>query len=62
MEYKIREYMDSLFESAPRTQRAYELKIELTQNLIEKYYAFVGEGKTQEDAFNLTVGSIGDVR
>ena len=62
MEYRIREYMDQLFESAPRTQRAYELKIELTQNLIEKYYALVGEGKTQEDAFNLTVGSIGDVR
>lgn len=62
MEYKIREYLDQLFENAPRTQRAYELKIELTQNLIEKYYALVGEGKTQEDAFNLTVGSIGDVR
>ncbi len=62
MEYKIREYMDSLFESAPRTQRAYELKIELTQNLIEKYYAFVGEGKSPEEAYNLTVGSIGDVR
>ena len=37
MEYRIREYMDQLFESAPHTQRAYELKIELTQNLIEKY-------------------------
>lgn len=62
MEYKIREYMDSLFESAPHTQRAYELKIELTQNLIEKYYALVGEGKSPEEAYNITVGSIGDVR
>lgn len=62
MEYRIREYMDQLFESAPHTQRAYELKIELTQNLIEKYYALVGEGKDQEDAFNLTIMSIGDVR
>ena len=62
MEYKIREYLDQLFENAPRTQRAYELKIELTQNLIEKYYAFVGEGKSPEEAYNLTVGSIGDVR
>ena len=62
MEYKIREYMDQLFESAPRTQRAYELKIELTQNLIEKYYAFVGEGKGPEDAYNLTIMSIGDVK
>lgn len=62
MEYKIREYMDQLFESAPHTQRAYELKIELTQNLIEKYYALVGEGKSPEDAYSLTVMSIGDVR
>ena len=62
MEYKIREYMDQLFENAPHTQRAYELKIELTQNLIEKYYALVGEGKSPEDAYNLTVMSIGDVR
>ena len=31
MEYRIRAYVDELFESAPRTQRAYELKIELTQ-------------------------------
>lgn len=62
MEYRIREYMDQLFESAPHTQRAYELKIELTQNLIEKYYASVGEGKNPEDAYNLTIMSIGDVR
>ena len=62
MEYRIREYMDQLFESAPHTQRAYELKIELTQNLIEKYYALVGEGKDPEDAYNLTIMSIGDVR
>ena len=62
MEYKIRAYMDQLFETAPRTQRAYEMKIELTQNLIDKYYALVGEGKEPEDAYNLTVMSRGDVR
>ncbi len=62
MEYKIRAYMDQLFETAPRTQRAYEMKIELTQNLIDKYYALVGEGKEPEDAYNLTVMSLGDVR
>ncbi len=62
MEYRIRAYVDELFESAPRTQRAYELKIELTQNLIDKYYALVSEGKSEQDAYNLTVMSIGDVR
>lgn len=62
MEYNIRSYVDDLFQNAPRTQKAYELKIELTQNLIDKYNALVAEGKTQQDAYNLTVMSIGDVR
>ena len=51
MEYRIRAYVDELFESAPRTQRAYELKIELTQNLIDKYYALVSEGKSEQCGF-----------
>ncbi len=62
MEYNIRAYVDELFENAPRTQKAYELKIELTQNLLDKYHALLNEGKSPEDAYNLTVMSIGDVR
>ena len=62
MEYNIRAYVDELFQNAPRTQKAYELKIELTQNLLDKYNALLNEGKSPEDAYNLTVMSIGDVR
>lgn len=62
MEYNIRAYVDDLFQNAPRTQKAYELKVELTQNLIDKYRALIEEGKSAEDAYNLTVMSIGDVR
>lgn len=62
MEYRIRAYVDELFQSAPRTQRAYELKVELTQNLLDKYFALLSEGKSQDDAYNLTVMSIGDVQ
>lgn len=62
MEYRIRAYVDELFQSAPRTQRAYELKVELTQNLLDKYFALLSEGKNQDDAYNLTVMSIGDVQ
>ena len=61
MEYRIRAYVDELFEKAPKTQKAYELKIELTQNLIDKYYAMVSEGKSEEDAYRLTVLGIGDI-
>lgn len=62
MEYNLRAYVDELFQNAPRTQKAYELKIELTQNLLDKYNALLNEGKSPEDAYNLTVMSIGDVR
>ena len=62
MEYNIRAYVDELFQNAPRTQKAYELKVELTQNLLDKYHALIAEGKSPEDAYNLTVVSIGDVR
>ncbi len=62
MEYNLRSYVDELFQNAPRTQKAYELKVELTQNLLDKYRALIAEGKSPEDAYNLTVVSIGDVR
>lgn len=61
MEYKIRVYLDELFASAPNTQKAYEMKVELTENLIEKYNDYIAEGRTEEDAYNLTILSIGDV-
>ena len=62
MEYNIRAYVDELFQNAPKTQKAYELKVELTQNLLDKYHALVAEGKSPEEAYSLTVSSIGDVR
>ena len=37
MEYNIRAYVDELFREAPDSQRAFEMKEELTQNLIDKY-------------------------
>lgn len=62
MEYNLRAYLDELFQNAPRTQKAYELKVELTQNLLDKYHALIAEGKSEQEAYNLTVMSIGDVR
>lgn len=62
MEYNLRAYLNELFENAPKTQKAYELKVELTQNLLDKYHALLAEGKSEQEAYNLTVMSIGDVR
>lgn len=61
MENRIREHVEDLFRDAPNNQRIYELKVELIQNLMDKYYDLVGEGKSPEDAYNLTILGIGDV-
>lgn len=60
MEAKLRAYVESLFEQAPNTRKAYELKEEMLQNLIEKYHDLCDEGKTEEVAYNIVVSSIGD--
>lgn len=61
MEYNIRAYVDELFKDAPDTQRAYEMKVELVQNLLDKYSDLVASGKSEEDAYNITIYGIGDI-
>ena len=61
MEYNIRAYVDELFRDAPDTQRAYEMKVELVQNLVDKYNDLVASGKSEEDAYNITIYGIGDI-
>lgn len=61
MEYNIRAYVDELFKDAPDTQRAYEMKVELVQNLLDKYNDLVASGKSEEDAYNITIYGIGDI-
>lgn len=61
MDEKIRKHINELFKEAPKTRRAVELKEEMTQNTIEKYEDLTAEGHQEEDAFQIVVGSIGDV-
>lgn len=61
MEYSIRAYVDELFREAPDTQRAYEMKLEMVQNLTDKYNDLVASGKSEEDAYNITIYGIGDI-
>ena len=61
MEYNIRAYVDELFKDAPDTQRAFEMKEELIQNLLDKYSDLVASGKSPEDAYNITIYGIGDI-
>lgn len=61
MNEKLRKYIDALFENAPQTVRAVELKEEMFQNLTEKYNDLIAQGKSEEAAYNIAVASIGDV-
>ncbi len=58
---RIKNHIDALFTSAPRTRKALDLKEEMTQNTIEKYEDLVSEGYAEEDAFQNVIHSIGDV-
>ncbi|MDS0528427.1 permease prefix domain 1-containing protein [Clostridium sp. SHJSY1] len=58
---RFRQKLDELFENAPETHRARELKEELLANLMDKYNDLISNGKAEEDAFNIAVSSIGDV-
>ncbi|AJA49931.1 hypothetical protein CPAST_c38930 [Clostridium pasteurianum DSM 525 = ATCC 6013] len=58
---KFQKKLDELFENAPETNRARELKEELLANLIDKYNDLIASGKNDEEAFNIAVSGIGDV-
>ncbi len=62
MQEKLREYMDDLFQDAPKTRKVIELKEEILQNLTDKYNDLIAEGKTEEAAYNIAVASVGDVQ
>lgn len=61
MSERIRRYIDELFADAPQTRKAMDLKEELAINTIEKYQDLISEGYSEEDAWQMVIGSIGDV-
>ena len=61
MQDKLRDYIDALFEDAPKTVKTIEVKEEILQNLIDKYNDFINEGKSPEAAYNIAVASVGDI-
>ncbi len=61
MQEKIKQYFNQLFEDAPKTRKALELKQEMTQNALDKYEDMLQEGYSEEDAYQNVIQSIGDV-
>ena len=61
MNNKLKDYIDALFASAPKTMQTQELKEEMLQNLTDKYNDLIAEGKSEEQAYRIAISSIGDV-
>ncbi len=61
MNERLRTHIETLFEKAPKTRKAYELKEELLANSEERYQDLVASGVSQEDAFKHVVSSVGNV-
>jgi len=61
MKEKITQHFNQLFEDAPKTRKALDLKREMTQNALDKYEDMVQEGYSEQDAYQNVIQSIGDV-
>lgn len=53
--------VDELFQNAPRTNRANEIKEEILANVIDRYNDLIQAGKNENDAVNIAISGIGDV-
>lgn len=61
MEQRLKNHIDAIFQNMPQNQDAQEIKEEILQNLIDKYYDLLAEGKDEETAYSIAVASIGDI-
>lgn len=62
MNQELKKYIDDLFESAPRTKAAYELKEELLANANERYADLIKDGIPEKESLDIVIHSIGDVK
>ena len=61
MNEKIRKEVNTLFENAPNTKRANDLKDEIISNAEDKYEDLLKQGKRDEEALQTVIKEIGNV-
>lgn len=61
MQIRMLREIDTLFAGAPQSRKTLEAKEEMLQNLMEKYNDLLAEGRSEEAAFNIAIGSVGDI-
>jgi hypothetical protein len=61
MNERMRSHIEKLFEDAPKTRKAFELREELLVNSEERYQDLLATGVSSDDAFKHVISSIGNV-
>jgi uncharacterized membrane protein YkvA (DUF1232 family) len=61
MEERLRQFVERLFEHAPKSKTMIELRQEIWMNLKEKYDDLIQAGATEEEAYEVVKKSVGDV-
>lgn len=61
MNNKIKTYIEVLFSDVPQSIKASELKKELLFNMSESYEDYIGQGKSENEAYSLVVSNMGDI-
>ena len=61
MSKMINNYLEVLFKEVPRTKRALELQEEISANMNERFEDYINQGKTEMQAYSLTVANMGDI-
>ena len=58
---KLEKYIEYLFENAPDTKEAKEMKEEILSNLMEKYNDLLADGYSESEAYDIAVRGLGDI-
>ncbi len=61
MNERMRNHIEKLFEDAPKTRKAFELREELLVNSEERFQDLLATGVSEDDAFKHVISSIGNV-
>lgn len=59
---RIKDHIDQLFENAPRTARAVDMKEEIYLNTLDHFRDLCAEGRSEEAAYSVAIAGIGDLR
>ena len=61
MNERIRKEVNTLFQNAPNTKRANDLKDEIISNAEDKYEDLIKQGTNEEEALQIVIKEIGNV-